>query len=110
MELNNHSIHPDWYLTSDHTPFIITIPIVEESVTSSKHSIVKNSEEETAFIKDATTSIKSLDTFNLSNINSLENIVNTLANNVEYAWEKIPRLLISWDILRAGGMKTAAGT
>ena len=27
-ELNNHSIHPNWHLISDHTPLIITIPTI----------------------------------------------------------------------------------
>ena len=88
IELNNHLIHLDWHLTSDHAPLTITISIVEESVISFKHSIIKNSKEEVAFIKDATISIRNLNTSNLSDINSLENIVNTLANNVEHAWEK----------------------
>ena len=29
-ELNNHLIHPKWYLTSDYAPLIVTIPIIEE--------------------------------------------------------------------------------
>ena len=27
--LNNHSIHPEWHLSSDHAPLTITIPISE---------------------------------------------------------------------------------
>ena len=83
LELNNYSIHPDWCLISDHTPLTITIPIVEENVNSSKHSIVKNSKEEVAFIKDVITSIKGLDMSILHDINRLENVVNTFAYHVE---------------------------
>jgi len=36
LELNSHSIYLDWCLISDHTLLTITIPIVKESVTSSK--------------------------------------------------------------------------
>jgi len=44
----------------------VTIPIVEEHVQSSKFLISKNSEEEAAFVKEATLIIKSLDTSNLT--------------------------------------------
>ena len=87
-ELNNHSIHPDWYLTSNYAPLTITISIVKENVNSSKHSITKNSKEEAAFIKDIITSIKGLDTSNLYDINRLENVINTFAYYIECAWEK----------------------
>ena len=87
-KLNNHSIHPDWCLTSDHASLTITIPIIKESVISSKYSIIKNSEEEAAFIKNATISIKNLNTSNLSDINRLENIINKLTNKIKSAWEK----------------------
>ena len=85
LELNNHSIHPDWCLTSNHAPFTITIPIIEENVNSSKHSIIKNSKEEVAFIKDVIISIKGLDISILYNINRLENVINTFTYHVEYA-------------------------
>ena len=35
-ELNQHSIHPDWQLTSDHAPLFITIPIVDKTINTSK--------------------------------------------------------------------------
>jgi len=87
-KLNNHSIHPNWHLTSDHAPLTITIPIVKESVISSKCSIIKNSEGKTAFIKNATISIKNLDISDLSDINRLEFIVNKLASKIKSTWEK----------------------
>ena len=87
-KLNNHSIHFNWHLTSDYASLTITIPIVEESVISSKHSIIKNSKEEVTFIKDATISIKNLNTSNLSDSNRLEFVVNKLASKVKSAWEK----------------------
>ena len=84
LELNNYLIHPDWYLISDHAPLTITIPIVEENINSSKHSIVKNSKEEVVFIKEVITSIKGFDMSILHDINRLENVVNTFAYYVEY--------------------------
>ena len=33
-EINSHIIHPDWRLTSDHTPLMISIPIVKEHIST----------------------------------------------------------------------------
>ena len=78
---------------SDHTSLTITIPIIEESVILSKHFIIKDSEEEVAFIKDIIISIRNLNTSNLSNITSLDNVVDKLANNVKSAWEKNSKII-----------------
>ena len=45
-KLKNHLIYLNWHLTSNHTPFTVSIPIMENDVNSSKFSIVKNSEKE----------------------------------------------------------------
>jgi len=87
-ELDNHLIYLEWCLTSDHAPLTITIPIVEESVNSTKHSIIKDSEEEASFIKNVTISIRNLNMSNLSDITSLDRVVNNFANIVKSAWEK----------------------
>ena len=39
-ELDNHSIHPDWRLLSDHALLIIVIPIAKEHIVSNKCSII----------------------------------------------------------------------
>ena len=87
-ELNNHLIHPNWHLTSDHAPLTVTIPIAEEHVQSSKFLIPKNSEEEAAFVKEATLIIKSLDTSNLTSYVRLEDIVNLFASRIDHAWNE----------------------
>jgi len=92
-KLNNHSIYPEWYLTSYHASLTITIPIVEESVNSTKHSIIKDSDKETAFINDITLSIRNLNMSNLSDIVSLNNIVNDFTNKVNNAWEKSSKII-----------------
>ena len=58
-ELNNHSLHPNWQIFSDHASLTIFILITEENIVSSKFFIMKNSEE-TAFIKDVSYAIKNL--------------------------------------------------
>jgi len=67
MELNNHSINPDWRLSSDHALLTVTISITEENIISSKFSIAKNSEEEESFINDVSYAIKNI---NVTNSNS----------------------------------------
>jgi len=88
IELNNHLIHPDLCFTLDHTPLIVSIPITEENVNSSKLFISKNSKEEIMFVNEVTTIIKNLNTSNLIDCNKLEAIVNLLASNIERAWGK----------------------
>jgi len=85
-ELNNHSIHPDWCFTSDHVSFTITIPIEEKFIQSSKLSLLKKSKEEEAFVIKVVDIFKSLDTLILSNQESLEQVVNSLASRIDQAW------------------------
>ena len=85
-KLNNYSIYPEWQLTSDHVSLMVTIPIADEFVQSSKFSLPKKSEEEEAFVKEAISIIKSLDTSNLTNQESLEEVVNLFASKIEQAW------------------------
>ena len=82
-KLNNYSIHPDWYLSSDHTSLIVTIPIAEEYITLSKLSILKESEEKAVFVKKASTIISNLDTSNLTDNIKLENLVNLFRVRIE---------------------------
>ena len=92
-ELNNHLIHPDWQLISNHAPPIVSIPITEENINLSKFSIVKNSKEKASFIKDVSSIIKNLDISNLSDIDKLGNVVNTLTLNTQCTWGKNLKLV-----------------
>jgi len=87
-ELDNHLIHPDWYLISDHASLTITIPISEEHINSRKRSIIKDSKEEMSFIKDLISSIRNLHTSNLLDEDGLERVVIEFAKVVKYAWKK----------------------
>jgi len=82
-ELNNHIIYPDWQLSSDHTPLTVTIQIVEEHIHNKKCSIIKGSVEEKFFIKNLIKNIKTINTSNLTDIDSLKNIVNSFAKAIE---------------------------
>ena len=82
-KLDNHSIYPNWRLSSNHASLTIIIPIIEEHINSSKCSIIKDSEEESIFIKDLTISIRNINAFNMSDIASLNKAVNNFASVVE---------------------------
>ena len=87
-ELNQHSIHPDSYLSSDYAPLSINIPIDEEIVCTSKSSIPQKSEQETAFVKEVISNFKNLDISNIANTEKLEHIVNQLEVIIDQAWTK----------------------
>jgi len=43
-KINQHFIHPEWHLTSDHALLSIAIPIVDKIINTSKLSIQQKSE------------------------------------------------------------------
>jgi len=67
---------------------MITIPVIKEHINSSRCSIGKDSEEEVSFIKDVFMIFRNLNMFNILNPTSLDKIINDLAQEVKYAWEK----------------------
>jgi len=87
-ELDNHSILPEWCLSSDHVPLIIDISILEETIQTSKLAIPPNSEQETEFIKNVISNFSKLDTSNIEDIDELDQIVNQLSVIVEQMWFK----------------------
>jgi len=71
---------------------MITIPIVEKHVNSSKHSIGKYSEE-VSFIKDVSLIFKNLNTFNILDSSSLNKLVNDFAQEIEHTWKKHSKIV-----------------
>ena len=65
LEYDNHSIHPDWILTSNHTSLAINIVIFKEYIQTRKCTIVKNSKEEDNFFNKLIGAIKELNTKNI---------------------------------------------
>ena len=88
IELNNHLIHSNLHLSSDHAPLTVSIPIADKNIHSSRLSILKNSEEEAAFVKEAKTIIKNLNTSNLTDCDRLKDIVNLFMSKIKQAWIK----------------------
>jgi len=87
-KLDNHSIHPKWCLVSDHAPLTITIPIFEEHIQIRKWAIIKDSDEEKNFVTELIKAFRDIDTNNLSNIDSFEDIVQLFAHTMKEIWEK----------------------
>jgi len=92
-ELDNHIIHLEWHLSSDHTLLTITIPIIKEHITLSKHFISNGSEEEEVFIKNVFWIIKNLNMSNILDSSSLDNLVNSLTQEVKNAWDKHSKMV-----------------
>ena len=86
-ELNNHSIHPDLWLSSDYVLLTVSIDIIEENIILFKHSIAKNSEEKSSFIKDISHAIKNINISNLSDSNKLEEATISLASSIDHTWK-----------------------
>ena len=53
-EFNNHEIYPELWFSSDHTLLTINVIIKKEFILRRKHTIIKNSKEESEFIEDFT--------------------------------------------------------
>ena len=60
LKFDNHIIHPEWKLSSDHASLTVDIAINEEQIYTKKYTIVKNSKEENKFIAELIESIKGL--------------------------------------------------
>ena len=87
-KLNQHSIYLDCYLSSDHTPLTIIIPITDEIISISKLSIPQNSKQETVFVKEIISIFKNLETSNITNKDNLENTVSYLETLRNQVWTK----------------------
>jgi len=71
----------------DHAPLTVLIDIIEENIVSFKHSIAKNSEEESSFIKGISCTIKSINVSDLSDSNKLEEATISLTSSIDCTWK-----------------------
>jgi len=77
-EFNNHHIHLEWQLISDHTLLSICIPIFEEHFSTKKQVLIKDNEEEKNFINNFIISIYVINTSDIHNENYLKNDIQTI--------------------------------
>jgi len=78
---------------SDHAPLTISIPFEDLHIHNRKQNIAKGSTEEKAFIKDLINNTLSINTSFLTNIESLENTINSFTTAIEKAWEKNSKIV-----------------
>ena len=74
-EFDNYMIWPEWRLLSDHAPLTVNIAIIKEQIQTKKHTIVKNSIEESKFLVELSNLIERLNTEHISSKEVLEEIV-----------------------------------
>ena len=87
-ELDHHTILPESWLSSDHAPLSVDIPITEEIIQTLKLTLVPKSEQETAFIHDIILNFKHLDMSNIVDTEVFEQVVNQLGSIINQAWTK----------------------
>jgi len=83
VELKNYEIHPEHCFLSDHAPLTMNIIIKKEIIPKKKHTIIKNSEEESEFVKNFIRKFRSINIVNITNKLSLESIVQEYTNITE---------------------------
>jgi len=83
LEHNNRCIYLNWRLISDHIPITVDILLVKEYIQTTKHSLIKNSEEKDHFIDKLINFINSLKTDFIQDIIILEEVIQSLTNNID---------------------------
>ena len=72
LELDNHTIYPEWKLSLDHASLTVNIAIIEEHIQTKKHTLVNNSKKEENFIAELIKAVTRLNTENISSKEILE--------------------------------------
>ena len=75
LEYDNHTIHSDLRLISDHTLLIVDISIFEEQIQIKRHMLIKNSNEENNFVDELIENIKEMNTMYICNEIILDQII-----------------------------------
>jgi len=81
-------ILPSIWELSDHTSLIFHIAIKKEFIQDKKWTIVKNSEEEKAFVNELRNIVDCINLTNISNCEVLEGITQEFASVTEKLWYK----------------------
>jgi len=92
-EHENYCIHLDWRLISDYASITVDILLIKECIQTTKHSLIKNSEEEDHFIDELINFIKGLKTDSIQDITILKEVVQLLTNNINRIWHKHSKIV-----------------
>jgi len=88
MEHDNHLIHPNWRLISNHVSLTVDIHIFKEHVQTRKQTLVKNSEKENHFLEDLIKVIKEINTANLWSTEALKSTIQLFIYYRDRIWYK----------------------
>ena len=86
-ELDSHHISPENWLSSNHAPLSIEIPIIKEVFSSSKFTIPPKSNQEKAFINVVILNFKTLNTIDIDDIVKLDHVVKRIGHIIDHAWK-----------------------
>jgi len=92
-ELDNHTVHPEWRLLSDHAPLTVNIVIFEKHIQTKKHTIIKNSKEKKNFLTELIESFKGLNTEHISSKEALKQTIQEFTDNTENIWFKYSKII-----------------
>jgi len=87
-KLDQHSILLESYLSSDHAPLTVTIPLSEEVVQTSKLTLASKSDQESEFIKDVISNFKGLDMTSIKNSDKLDQVIKQFGSIIDNIWTK----------------------
>jgi len=93
LKLDNHTIHLEWRLLSDHAPLTVNIAIFDEYIQTKKHTIVKNSKKEKNFITELIEAIKGLNMTHITSKEVLEQIINKFTDDTDKIWFKNSKIV-----------------
>jgi len=109
-ELNHYFILPDLQGPSDHTPLSVHIIIKKEFILEEKLAIIKNSEEEKAFINNLITRLENIDIISIHDQETLEETIRKLTSITEKLEYEHARQVYITNILRSDKTKNAVET
>ena len=90
-EFDRYQIIPELHKPSDHVPLVVSIAINEEHIHIKKQMITKDSKNEKEFIKQLGEQISNINTSNIADKETLENITQELATAIEDLWNRHSR-------------------
>ena len=102
-EFNQHHIHPDQKLSSDHILITIEVSICKERIMHSQHLIAKGSNKEKQFIKNVIQIIKNLNMSSIQNAEILKRQFIYLCPKLRNYGKEIQNQLKSQDTPKHGG-------
>jgi len=94
-ELDNHTVHPEWRLLSDHAPLTVNIVIFEKHIQTKKHTIIKNSKEKKNFLAELIESFKGLNIEHISSKKALKQTIQEFTNNTDRVYNVIKKIVMN---------------